>query len=442
MLTTVATIIDSYGREVPIYFTVTMDICNEIITDNEWVWQMLLNYLTNACKHTDKGSIHVNVSLCWELPAGRKRSIDISHRRKANVSRVGSPNSSFKNVFDAMRQTEPEPEPEQPPRQQLLFEIVDTGVGVEKARQDALFEVFSQAQSGQSMGTGLGLFSVYSRCDRLGGGCGLVSPNVGSDEGSTFWFTVPYVPMSKKRVKTSDFQRYQTPYILPLKEANPKGSVVVMGIDVSSWKKDMCDVNVRISQLKLPIDSSNESLLERQGSWPDSLVSSATKLMPSAFPFTAFVVDDSQSIRKLLKRTLLGMGFTRVDMFENGKRALDAMKVEMVDVVFMDIQMPIMSGPEAISRLREFEKAEQRERQCVIAVSANIENNIVGSEGFDMQHSKPIREKDIALCMHKYMLSKGIVLEESESRRLDDDRLDTSSAFNNIIISSDSNAKV
>ena len=78
----------------------------------------------------------------------------------------------------------------------------------------------------------------------------------------------------------------------------------------------------------------------------------------------------------------------------------------------------------------------------MIAVSANIENNIVGSEGFDMQHSKPIREKDIAQCMHKYMLSKGIVLEESESRRLDDDRLDTSSAFNNIIISSDSNAKV
>ena len=350
MLTTVATIIDSYGREVPIYFTVTMDICNEIITDNEWVWQMLLNYLTNACKHTDKGSIHVNVSLCWELPAGRKRSIDISHRRKANVSRVGSPNSSFKNVFDAMRQTEPEPEPEQPPRQQLLFEIVDTGVGVEKARQDALFEVFSQAQSGQSMGTGLGLFSVYSRCDRLGGGCGLVSPNVGSDEGSTFWFTVPYVPMSKKRVKASDFQRYQTARILPLKEANPKGSVVVMGIDVQSWKNDVSehrDYSHSLSHEKsLEKSTDHASTIPRQGSWRESLTGSETKLMPSTFPFTAFVVDDSQSIRKLLQRTLLGMGFTRVDMFENGKRALDAMKVEMVDVVFMDIQMPIMSGPE------------------------------------------------------------------------------------------------
>jgi hypothetical protein len=87
--------------------------------------------------------------------------------------------------------------------------------------------------------------------------------------------------------------------------------------------------------------------------------------------------------------------------------------------------------------LREFEKAEQRERQCVIAVSANIENNIVGSEGFDMQRSKPIREKDIALCMHSYMLSKGIVLEETNATMLVDDDRHDASAFNNIIITED-----
>ena len=59
----------------------------------------------------------------------------------------------------------------------------------------------------------------------------------------------------------------------------------------------------------------------------------------ACLPYTAFVVDDVQSIRKLLKRTLLGLGFTRVELFENGKRALDAMKKEVVDVVFMDIQV-------------------------------------------------------------------------------------------------------
>jgi hypothetical protein len=352
MLTTVATIIDSYGREVPIYFTVTMDICNEIITDNEWVWQMLLNYLTNACKHTDKGSIHVNVSLCWEFPDGRKiNKSSIERSSSACRSKVGTPNNSYRAIIDDANQLQQQQQQsQQPPRQQLLFEIMDTGVGVEKARQDALFEVFSQAQSGQSMGTGLGLFSVYSRCDRLGGGCGLISPNVGGNEGSTFWFTVPYVPMSKKRVKTSDFQRYQTARILPLKEANPKGSVVVMGIDVQSWKNDVSehrDYSHSLSHEKsLEKSTDHASTIPRQGSWRESLTGSETKLMPSTFPFTAFVVDDSQSIRKLLKRTLLGMGFTRVDMFENGKRALDAMKVEMVDVVFMDIQMPIMSGPE------------------------------------------------------------------------------------------------
>jgi signal transduction histidine kinase len=32
-----------------------------VITDEEWLWQMLLNLLTNTCKYTDRGSIQVNV---------------------------------------------------------------------------------------------------------------------------------------------------------------------------------------------------------------------------------------------------------------------------------------------------------------------------------------------------------------------------------------------
>ena len=54
---------------------------------------------------------------------------------------------------------------------------------------------------------------------------------------------------------------------------------------------------------------------------------------------------------------------------------------------------------QAVRRLREFEEAENRERQCVVAVSANIEDNIVGLDGFDLQRSKPLREKDIVNCM-------------------------------------------
>ena len=188
LLTTVAIIIDSYGRQVPIYFSMSQDICNEIITDNEWVWQMLLNLLTNACKHTDEGSVHVNVSVCSEYPAGRKReraSLAGAETGGTADPSPGRSNSSSRHASD---------------QQQLLFQIVDSGVGVDAAKHDSLFEVFSQAQSGQSAGTGLGLFSVYSRCSRLGGACGVISPNrypVGGGEGSTFWFTVPYLPAGR-----------------------------------------------------------------------------------------------------------------------------------------------------------------------------------------------------------------------------------------------------
>lgn len=44
-------------------FEVAPDICDAIITDEEWLWQMLLNLLTNACKYTDKGNIEVRFSL-------------------------------------------------------------------------------------------------------------------------------------------------------------------------------------------------------------------------------------------------------------------------------------------------------------------------------------------------------------------------------------------
>mmetsp|Transcript_4443 Transcript_4443/g.7563 ORF Transcript_4443/g.7563 Transcript_4443/m.7563 type:complete len:353 (+) Transcript_4443:3-1061(+) len=340
---------------------------------------MLLNFLTNACKHTDEGSVHVNVSLCSEPPAGRKKDVTKGASHDSPLRNgLGKVSSGSDNRLLKQRQNDKE--------KQMLFEIVDSGVGVAIDRQDSLFEVFSQAQTGQATGTGLGLFSVHSRCTRLGGACGLISPNASSGVGSSFWFTVPYLPTGKESVASAEFSRYSTSH--GRCRDCPHSSTVVMG--VAKKDKDECDIAREGSA-----DVSDDSTVGR-----DTGNGVAKK---SAYPFTAFVVDDSQPIRKLLKRTLLGMGFTRVVMFENGKRALDAMKLEVVDVVFMDIQMPVMSGPEAVHRLREFErKTENRRRQYVVAVSANIEDNVVGVDGFDLERGKPIREKDIVQCMDLY----------------------------------------
>ncbi len=44
-------------------FSVASNICDRIITDEEWLWQMILNLLTNACKYTSRGDIRVSVSI-------------------------------------------------------------------------------------------------------------------------------------------------------------------------------------------------------------------------------------------------------------------------------------------------------------------------------------------------------------------------------------------
>jgi signal transduction histidine kinase len=48
---------------VPITFEVSPEVCDAVITDEEWLWQMLLNLLTNACKYTDKGGITVAIKI-------------------------------------------------------------------------------------------------------------------------------------------------------------------------------------------------------------------------------------------------------------------------------------------------------------------------------------------------------------------------------------------
>jgi signal transduction histidine kinase len=63
VLKRVEIIINGYGKQVPITYSIAENVCDSVITDEEWLWQMLLNLLTNACKYTLEGSIKVAVQL-------------------------------------------------------------------------------------------------------------------------------------------------------------------------------------------------------------------------------------------------------------------------------------------------------------------------------------------------------------------------------------------
>ena len=75
---------------------------------------------------------------------------------------------------------------------QILFEVVDTGIGIPPNKRHRLFQSFSQVDSSTTRkfgGSGLGLSICKNLVDLMGGKIGVESEE---DKGSTFWFTVSF----------------------------------------------------------------------------------------------------------------------------------------------------------------------------------------------------------------------------------------------------------
>ena len=69
--------------------------------------------------------------------------------------------------------------------------------------------------------------------------------------------------------------------------------------------------------------------------------------------YTIMIVDDSQTIRNVLERTLAmtKLPVDAVIQAINGRDALEKLKDKWVDIVFTDIHMPEMSGMELVDAM-------------------------------------------------------------------------------------------
>jgi len=109
------------------------------------------------------------------------------------------------------------------------------------------------------------------------------------------------------------------------------------------------------------------------------------------------LVDDVEINRELARIILEKLGH-RVVLAANGLEAVEAARKEHFDLVFMDIQMPVMDGFEATNEIRSFELSQGLQPVPVIAMTAYAlqgDRDRCLAAGLDGYIAKPIREDDL-----------------------------------------------
>jgi two-component system sensor histidine kinase/response regulator len=114
---------------------------------------------------------------------------------------------------------------------------------------------------------------------------------------------------------------------------------------------------------------------------------------------------EDNSVNQLLATRLLEKRGHRVTVTSNGKDALTELDNETYDLVFMDVQMPEMSGIEATMFIREKEK-ERSTHLPIIALTALVmkgDRERCLTAGMDGYLSKPIRPQELDEILDHYV---------------------------------------
>lgn len=109
--------------------------------------------------------------------------------------------------------------------------------------------------------------------------------------------------------------------------------------------------------------------------------------MPVDFSIRVLVVDDTPTMRSIVKGMLRELGFRHIEEAEHGQEALEKLRVATYGLVVADWNMPVMSGIELLRAIRADETlktipvllvtAEAKKENLMEAVQAGVNNYIV-----------------------------------------------------------------
>jgi signal transduction histidine kinase/DNA-binding response OmpR family regulator len=120
------------------------------------------------------------------------------------------------------------------------------------------------------------------------------------------------------------------------------------------------------------------------------------------------VVEDNQVNSRLAVRQLQRLGF-QAETVANGREAVEAQERQKFDLIFMDVQMPVMDGYEASAEIRRHE-IRSRGHVPIVAMTANALNedrDACLAAGMDDYVSKPVSLANLRVVIDRWLPPKS-----------------------------------
>ena len=129
------------------------------------------------------------------------------------------------------------------------------------------------------------------------------------------------------------------------------------------------------------------------------------KDLANEHPLNILVVEDNAINQKLALRVLSKMGY-RADMAGNGAEAIESLQRQKYDLVFMDLQMPVMDGKEATKRIKELWPKSHPQIYAMTANAMHGDEAKCLEVGMDGYITKPLDFYEIEKTLRKIALNK------------------------------------
>ncbi|MFA6189134.1 MAG: response regulator [Sulfuricurvum sp.] len=383
-------------------------------------------------------------------------------------------------------------ESNEPNRARVRFQVKDSGIGVTSEQKSRIFEAFSQADTSITRkygGTGLGLTISSSFVELMGGKLDLEST---PGDGTMFYFTLSFEEIetlndpikgsysninavihesrSKKKVQTTYLKEYldyfgvsyttfhdveelkllerQVNYDLLFVDndytndvdlvqfASAQEQLILITKSYYMKKIDSMGLNV-FKVLYEPINSSKiRTVLETYDIEAFNNRKQKTSRRKkfdeknSRFEASVLVAEDNIINQKLIRRTLEDIGL-EVTIANNGLEAFEKRKSAQFDLIFMDIQMPVLDGIEATQEILDYEEDYGQHHIPIIALTANAlkgDRERFLSAGMDEYTTKPLVRSEIITLLNNYLAHKIVELNtvpKSADHFTDEERKET-----------------